>query len=135
MTSEDVRAGRCACNWWSYVWGRKRSPHSTSYRTSEGAWLTPFLGSEPNEWKVRVSIPRAYRYGIAAGRAHPLRKTHLVREQIVAVRGKTEVRRTQWLCGATTFDAVLQKEAPALACSACLLVAQGRSVEPFTSSP
>lgn len=131
MTSPtlEVRAGRCACNWWSYVWGRKRSPHATSYRVGK-TWVTPILGDPPEGWHVRVRIPRAYLYGIAAGRPHRLRKTHMVREQIVARRGHTEVRRTQWLCGAQTFDAMLQKTAPSLVCSACLLVAQHRSVEP-----
>jgi hypothetical protein len=125
----EERAGRCAANWWAYCWGRKRTPYGTSRR--EFGWATPQVNQGADGWQVRLSVPRRYRYGIAAGRAHPLRKTHIVRDVIVARRGRVEVRRTNWLCGATTFDAVLQKDEPPLVCSACLLVAQRRSVEPM----
>lgn len=122
----DEREGRRAAVWWSYCWGRKTTPHGG---------YDPILGGHPEGWEVRVSVPRLYRYGVAAGRAHPQRKVHMVRDQIVAVKGRTEVRRTAWLCGATTFDAALTKDAPDLVCSACLLVSQRRSVEPMPAVP
>lgn len=88
-----------------------------------------------DDWAVRVSVPRTRFYGTAEGRpSHPLKKVHIVREQIVAShRIADEVRWTHWLCGGATFEAVLTSEVPARVCAACLLVHQGRKTDPLPS--
>lgn len=79
-------------------------------------------------WRVMQSQPHN-RFGVAGGNRGARRKVHLVRDQIVAkAKYQEEQRMTRWLCGAYTFDGVLQPTADVV-CSRCLIVAQHRSVE------
>lgn len=117
-----VREGRRALNWWWYCQPR-------GYRPVQALRGSP--GAPHADWTIRVTRPRRP-FGVAAARAsHPLRKIHMVRDVIVGTHPRyPEARLTRWLCGAYTFDAELRWDAE-LVCSACLLRAQGRSVEPM----
>lgn len=117
-----TRSGRRACTWWAYVWGRKRSCYGPAGPVSDHP-----------DWTVRLSTPRTRIYGTAEGRQHPLKKVHICREEVVATHITTsqEVRWTHWLCGATTFDAVLTSTKPTTVCAACLIRFQGRSQDPL----
>lgn len=87
------------------------------------------LGEYPG-WRIMRSQPHQ-RYGVAGGNRGAKRKIHIVRDQIVAkTKFLPEERCTRWMCGSYTFQAILQPQAD-LVCSACLLVAQKRSVEPL----
>lgn len=116
----DVRDGRRAAVWYGFCRTRKRTPYGPAGPAADHP-----------DWTARLSVHRTKWYGTASARAHPLKKIHIVRDQIVATNGELEVRWTHWLCGADTFAASLTSAKPKLVCSACLLVAQRRSVERF----
>lgn len=83
---------------------------------------------------MRKSIPKTRIYGTAEARPnHPLKKTHMVRDQIVATHVTTneEVRYTTWLCGATTFAADITSTKPTEVCANCLVVFQKRAMDPL----
>lgn len=117
-----TRQGRRAATWWAYCWGRKRGPYGPAGPVQEHP-----------DWVARQSVPTKRIYGEATARPnHPLKKTHLVRDQIVAThRSGEEVRYTTWLCGGTTFAARLTSTPPKTVCAGCLVVFQGRSVDPL----
>lgn len=118
-----TREGRRACTWWSYCWGRKRSPYGPAG-----------VSNEHPDWSVRNSVPTKRIYGTAEARPnHPLKKTHIVRDQIVATHVTTgeEVRYTTWLCGATTFAADITSTKPTEVCANCLVVFQKRAMDPL----
>lgn len=119
-----TRQGRRATTWYAYRWGRKRSCYGPAGPVEHH-----------DDWAVKVSVPRTRIYGTAEGRQHPLKKVHIIREQIVATNTRfpktDEVRWTHWLCGATTFEAALTSTKPKVVCAACLIRFQGRSVDPL----
>jgi hypothetical protein len=124
--------GRAAV-YWSWYCSPRRAGGRSYGRKVIGmrgyAEETHDFGNYPG-WKVMVSNPHQ-RYGMAGGNRGARRKVHIVRDQIIAKHTLLpEERMTRWMCNAYTFAAVLQPEATEV-CSACLLVAQHRSVEPL----
>lgn len=138
MTSTNVgltaaeREGRGAVYWSWYCsprraggwsWGRNLIGNKAYNRQNAT------FGKYPG-WRVMVSQPHM-RFGIAGGNRGARRKVHLVRDQIVAkAQYQEDQRMTRWLCGAYTFEAVLQGSA-VLVCSSCLAKAQHRTTEPL----
>ena len=127
-----VREGRGAVYWSWYCSPRRNGGRAYGRnvigRRAYNAETNDF-GQYPG-WKVFTSQPHQ-RYGVAGGNRGARRKVHLVRDQIVAKhRLHPEQRMTRWVCGAYTFQGVLQAEAT-MVCSQCLLVAQHRFTEPL----
>ena len=119
--SNAVRAGRSAV-YWSWYCSMRRGGNGIGSR----GWLGH---NENSEWKIMRADPHQ-RFGVAGGNRGARRKVHMVRDQIIAKhKWHPEARMTRWLCGAYTFDGILQAEAVTV-CSACLMKAQHRATEP-----
>lgn len=111
--------GRRACHW-SWYCSLRYGGISHAYRGNPA----------PDGWRVMCSRPRQ-RYGMAGGNSGNKRKVHMVRDQIVAKHPRhPEARLTRWLCGAYTFEAVLQETTDVI-CSACMIRSKHQSTEPL----
>ena len=121
-----VRAGRMACYWW---WGcSERRATNMGMRGFDGIGISRF--DKTGAWHILRSQPHS-RFGYAGGGYRRTHKVHLLRDQIVAKHAwHPEARMTRWMCGAYTFEGVLQPQA-AEVCSKCLMVSQRRHTEPL----
>lgn len=124
----SVLDGRQAV-YWSWYCSPRRSSRPYG-RDLIGHKSGPHFGDYPG-WKVMSSNPHT-RYGMAGGKPGAKnRKVHMVRDQIVAKHEvHAEARLTRWICGAYTFEGILQEDATTV-CSACLMKSQHRSTEPI----
>lgn len=122
-----VREGRSAV-YWSWYCSVRHGGNNIGTRGYNSETHT--FGDYP-DWRVMRSQPHL-RFGVAGGNRGARRKTHIVRDQIVAKhKWYDEQRMTRWLCGGSTFAGILQESADTV-CSACLLKAQHRTTEPLT---
>lgn len=124
MTNRD---GQRAINWWWYTHSAHSGSAGIPQATNQGYRGDP--DAERNGWTVRVSRPRKP-YGMSTDpRGRQRRKTHIVRDVLIAThRLHGEVRMTRWLCGAYSWSGELLWHTPAV-CSACLSRQLGRTIE------